>query len=92
MRAGPVERLNHEKAHDGGRCDAEAGLPPQQRIAGHEPKLLQVAGKRFLNLIIEENKRNVMITMRGLNMIEIMLYVTEYKPILIIKNRQNLFF
>lgn len=47
MRAGPVERLNHEKAHDGGRCDAEAGLPPQQRIAGHEPKLLQVAGKKI---------------------------------------------
>lgn len=55
MRAGPVERLYHEKAHDGGRSDAKAGLPPQQRIARHEPKLLQVAGKRFLDLIIEES-------------------------------------
>lgn len=42
MRAGTVKRLDDKEADDAGGRDAQAGLPPQQRIAGHEAEMLQV--------------------------------------------------
>lgn len=39
-----MERLDDEEPDDASGCNAQAGLPPQQRIAGHKAEMLQVTG------------------------------------------------
>lgn len=43
MRAGTVKGLDDEEADDAGGSDAQTGLPPQQRVAGHEAEMFQMA-------------------------------------------------